>query len=114
MIKFLVKNSLGITGALIKAYEEGNSTAKDILDMIDDQGQWSKSSVVETVTGTGGIDLAADRMRISTAGAMGDVFEVDPAEVARFEVAPGFVPVIIGVENAVDLPAFLGMPPSQH
>ncbi len=114
MNKFLVENSLGIIRALEKASQEGNLTADSILKRIVNQSELLKSPVIDRANGTGGIDLTADRMRISTAGAMGDVFDVDPAEVARLAAAPGFVPVIIGVEDAVDLPAFLGMPSSQH
>jgi len=58
----------------------------------------------------GGIDLTSERMSLETqGGGAGFVLDVDPAQISRYQTAPGFLPVIIGVEAGVDIPGFLGL-----
>jgi hypothetical protein len=37
-------------------------------------------------------------------------FNIDPAQLAAYRSAPGFVPVITQMQDMDDLPAFLGLP----
>ena len=63
--------------------------------------------------GTGGIDLTSAPGNLEAQGdGAGVAFNFDPAQVARFESASGFVPVIMAVEPDVNLAAFLGLPGS--
>jgi hypothetical protein len=59
---------------------------------------------------TGGIDLTVDQNYLQTTGSGADMaFDLDPAELRRFQNAGGFVPVIMNIQPMDDLPAFLGL-----
>ena len=60
--------------------------------------------------GPGGIDLnAVDNILQTQNEGEGIKFHLDPAMLAQLQNAPGFVPVIIGIEPLVDLRQFLGI-----
>ncbi len=59
---------------------------------------------------TGGINLAAsDKVLSVQNNGQGIRFDIDPAQLAQLQNAPGFTPVIINVQPLRDLPAFLGI-----
>ncbi len=62
-----------------------------------------------SVSGTtrGGIDLTSDKVLTAQNNGQGIKFHMDPAQLAQFENAPGFTPVIINMEPLTDLRGFL-------
>ncbi|NTV29603.1 MAG: GHKL domain-containing protein, partial [Candidatus Omnitrophica bacterium] len=69
----------------------------------------AQSAFQQIVDESGGVNFTPEKMNLQTQGAGAISFDFDPAQLARFESAPGVVPVIIGVRPAVDLPSFLGL-----
>jgi hypothetical protein len=58
----------------------------------------------------GGIDLTPANMNLRTQNSDGEIkFHLDPAQLARFQNAPGFVPVIINIQPLKNLSTFLGL-----
>jgi hypothetical protein len=58
----------------------------------------------------GGIDFNTQKMDLDIRGdGSAWVQEMDPAELLRYENAPGFAPVILNISPVADLPVFLGL-----
>ena len=75
-----------------------------VSDQLEDSFKNSKN------TNTGGIDLTTERIKLEMQGGDDGFFiNVDPDQILRYQAAPGFLPVIMGIESAVDISAFLGL-----
>ncbi|MBF0490736.1 MAG: hypothetical protein HQL15_09025, partial [Candidatus Omnitrophica bacterium] len=58
----------------------------------------------------GGIDFNSEKMNLETRNQGGEIkFNLDSAQLAQLQNAPGFTPVIINIQPITDLPMFLGI-----
>ena len=58
----------------------------------------------------GGIDLNTDKLNLKIKGdGSAAVNAIDPAMLEQLQAAPGFIPVILNISPAGDLPAFFGI-----
>jgi len=99
--------------SLVKHYENNSSRIgeKQFYDDIDRmQLEIEKSFFDSAEIVNGGIDLSINKLNLNIKGdGSVAVNAFDPAMLARFEAAPGLVPVMMGMRPVQDLPAFLGL-----
>ncbi|MBF0489945.1 MAG: hypothetical protein HQL15_04930, partial [Candidatus Omnitrophica bacterium] len=87
---------------------------KDLHINIANNGDINITSQIDKAMGsdkTGGIDFSSNTMRLQTRNGKGEIkFHLDSDQLARFQDALGFTPVIINIQPMMDLKLFLGLP----
>ncbi|MBF0490615.1 MAG: hypothetical protein HQL15_08395, partial [Candidatus Omnitrophica bacterium] len=68
------------------------------------------SVAVTSASNRGGIDLTSDKALQVQMSGEGIQFHLDKAQLAQFQNAPGFVPVIVDIQPLTNLKGFLGIP----
>ncbi len=108
--KYALLRKLYLTPAMTSAPETGYGIGenKDIdtamrASVVNPQGSSSQSAE------RGGIDLTATKVITGLRGSQEIRFHIDPAQLAAFQNAPGFVPVIIYMRPMRNIRGFLGM-----